>query len=109
MRGEARVDTALTLFVADDSEQAAQILEALARGLRSLDLAWWVHDNVLMIMMPMTGDSSLEGFVLRTEKWLQEDYAFFSLRQAGVKYYHRLLGERDPGDQLRELLEVAGV
>ncbi|MEQ3776113.1 MAG: PelD GGDEF domain-containing protein [Alcanivorax sp.] len=109
LRGEARVDTALTLFVADDSEQAAQILEALARGLRSLDLAWWVHDNVLMIMMPMTGDSSLEGFVLRTEKWLQEDYAFFSLRQAGVKYYHRLLGERDPGDQLRELLEVAGV
>ncbi len=108
LHGNARVDTSLTLFVADDSEQAGQILDALARGMRSLDLAWWVDDNVLMIMMPMTGESSLEGFVLRTEKWLQEDYAFFSLRQAGVKYYYRFLDERSPGDQLQELLEVAG-
>tara|TARA_Y100001934_G_scaffold263235_1_gene338722 strand:+ start:934 stop:2295 length:1362 start_codon:yes stop_codon:yes gene_type:complete len=109
LRSDARVDTALTLFVADDSEQAGQILDVLARGLRSLDLAWWVHGKVLMIMMPMTGDSSLEGFVLRTEKWLQEDYAFFSLRQAGVKYYYRFLDEREPVEQLAELLEVAGV
>ena len=62
-----------------------------------------------MIMMPMTGESSLEGFVLRTEQWLQDDFAFFSLRQAGVKYFHRLLDERDPADQLNELLGVAGV
>ncbi|MCG8392887.1 MAG: PelD GGDEF domain-containing protein [Pseudomonadales bacterium] len=109
LHGDAHVETALTVFVADESEQAGQILDALARGMRSLDLAWWINDRTLMIMMPMTGESSLEGFVLRTEKWLQEDYAFMSLRQAGVQFFYRFLGEHPPQDQVKTLLEVSGV
>ena len=109
LREGGRVDTSLTLFVADDSEQAGLILDALARGLRSLDLAWWLNDNVLMIMMPMTGESSLEGFVLRTEKWLADEYAFMSLRQAGVQFYYRHLDQREAMEQVAELLEAAGV
>ncbi len=109
LREGGRVDTSLTLFVADDSEQAGLILDALARGLRSLDLAWWVNDNALMIMMPMTGESSLEGFVLRTEKWLADEYAFMSLRQAGVQFYYRHLDQRGGMEQVAELLEAGSV
>jgi len=109
LREGSRVDTSLTLFVADDSEQAGLILDALARGLRSLDLAWWVNDNALMIMMPMTGESSLEGFVLRTEEWLADEYAFMSLRQAGVQFYYRHLDQRGGMEQVAELLEAASV
>ncbi|RJG17355.1 hypothetical protein D4A39_11565 [Alcanivorax profundi] len=109
LRTDVRVETALTLFVADDSEQAGLILDALARGLRSLDLAWWINDNILMIMMPMTGESGLEGFVLRTESWLQDEFAFMSLRQAGVQFFYRHLDGRDPEQQVSELLGAAGV
>lgn len=109
LREGGRVDTSLTLFVADESEQAGLILDALARGLRSLDLAWWISDRVLMIMMPMTGESSLEGYVLRTEKWLQEEYVFMSLRQAGIQFFYRHLDQRDPEVQIARLLEAAGV
>lgn len=109
LRADVRVETALTLFVADDSEQAGLILDALARGLRSLDLGWWINDNVLMIMMPMTGESGLEGFVLRTDSWLQDEFAFMSLRQAGVRFFYRHLDERDPEVQVAELLGAAGV
>ena len=80
-----------------------------ARGLRSLDLAWWLNDNVLMIMMPMTGESGLEGFVLRTDSWLQDEFAFMSLRQAGVQFFYRHLDGRDPEEQVAELLGAAGV
>ena len=62
-----------------------------------------------MIMMPMTGESSLEGYVLRTEKWLQEEYVFMSLRQAGIQFFYRHLDQRDPEVQIARLLEAAGV
>lgn len=104
-----QVETSLTLFVADDSEQAGLIQDALARGMRSLDLGWWINDRVLMIMMPMTGESGLEGYVLRIENWLQEEYAFMSLRQAGVEFFYRHLDSRAPEQQLAEFLEAAGV
>lgn len=106
LRGEGKVETSLALFVADDSEQAGLILDSLARGLRSLDLAWWVKDRTLMIMMPMTGVSGLEGFLLRTEQWLQDEFAFMSLRQAGVKFFYRHMDARDTELQLSELLEA---
>lgn len=109
LREEGKVETSLTLFVADDSEQAGLILDALARGLRSLDLAWWVSDRTLLIMMPMTGVSGLEGFVLRTEQWLQEEFAFMSLRQAGVRFFYRHMDTRPTEVQLAELLEAGGV
>lgn len=109
LREEGKVETSLTLFVADDSEQAGLILDALGRGLRSLDLAWWVSDRTLLIMMPMTGVSGLEGFVLRTEKWLQEEFAFMSLRQAGVRFFYRHMDTRAPEVQLGELLEAGRV
>ncbi len=109
LRGDGRVETAMTLFVADDSEQAGLILDSLARGLRSLDLAWWVTDRTLFIMMPMTGVSGLEGFVLRTEQWLQEEFAFLSLRQAGVQFFYRHMDERPAETQVQELLEAGGV
>ncbi|EKF75605.1 hypothetical protein A11A3_02002 [Alcanivorax hongdengensis A-11-3] len=105
----ANVETTLTLFVADDSEQASQILDALGRGLRSLDLGWWLNDRTLMIMMPMTGESSLEGFVLRIEKWLEDDYAYMSLRQAGVNFFYRYLDNRVPEEQVAEILGAVDV
>ncbi|MCK0152888.1 PelD GGDEF domain-containing protein [Alcanivorax sp. S6407] len=109
LREEGKVETSLTLFVADDSEQAGLILDALARGLRSLDLAWWISDRTLLIMMPMTGVSGLEGFVLRTEQWLQDEFAFISLRQAGVQFFYRHMDTRPTNIQLVELLEAGGV
>ncbi|MGB2246406.1 MAG: PelD GGDEF domain-containing protein [Alcanivorax sediminis] len=109
LREEGKVETSLTLFLADDSEQAGLILDALARGLRSLDLAWWVSDRTLLIMMPMTGVSGLEGYVLRTEQWLQDEFAFMSLRQAGVRFFYRHMDTRSTEVQLAELLEAGGV
>ena len=108
LREEGKVETSLTLLVADDSEQAGLILDALARGLRSLDLAWWVTDRTLLIMMPMTGVSGLEGFVLRTEQWLEDEFAFMSLRQAGVQFFYRHMDTRPTEIQLGELLEAGG-
>lgn len=109
LREGGKVETSLTLFVADDSEQAGLIQDALARGLRSLDLAWWVSDRTLLIMMPMTGVSGLEGFVLRTEQWLEDEFAFMSLRQAGVQFFYRHMDSRPTETQLGEFLEAAGV
>ena len=109
LRKDVHVETSLALFIADDSEQAGLILDALARGLRTLDLAWWIKDNTLLIMMPMTGESGLEGFVLRTESWLQDEFAFQSLRQAGVQFFYRHMDGRAPESQLAELLEAVGV
>lgn len=109
LRKDVRVETSLTLFIADDSEQAGLILDALARGMRSLDLAWWINDRVLLMMMPMTGESGLEGFIMRTDNWLQDEFAFMSLRQAGVQFFYRHMDGRDAETQLAELLEAAGV
>ena len=47
--------------------------------------------------------------MLRTEKWLADEYAFMSLRQAGVQFYYRHLDQREAMEQVAELLEAAGV
>lgn len=45
-------------------------MESLQRGRRNLDGFWWVDERHadLVLLMPMTGESGLESFMLRTEK-----------------------------------------
>jgi polysaccharide biosynthesis protein PelD len=60
----------------------------------------------LVLLMPMTGESGLESFMLRTEKMLQDDYAFADLRQAGLTYSHHSVNGGPVLDQIAELLGV---
>ncbi len=105
---ERKVDSTLVRLSADRSKQARQIVETLQRGRRSLDSYWWVNQEHadLVILMPMTGDSGFESYLRRTERWLQEDYAFADLHQAGVTYSHHRMNGGPVLDQLAELLGV---
>ncbi|HEX5676975.1 MAG TPA: PelD GGDEF domain-containing protein [Alcanivorax sp.] len=105
---ERKVDTTLVRLSADRSMQARQIVETLQRGRRNLDSYWWVdrgHADVVLLM-PMTGDSGFESYMRRTEKMLQDDYAFSDLQQAGLTYSHCRLDGGPPLDQIAELLGV---
>lgn len=108
LAADRRVDTTLMLLVADGSQQAGQILEALHRGRRNLDSAWWLDPSRhrLMLSMPMTGSAGFESFVMRTEQWLQDEYAFMSLAQAGIRFVHASLTGQPVEQQLQELIEA---
>lgn len=105
---ERKVDTTLVRLSADRSKQARQIVEALQRGRRALDSHWWVDQEHtdLVLVMPMTGESGFESYLRRTENWLQEDYAFADLHQAGVTYSQHRMNGGPILDQLAELLRV---
>lgn len=105
---ERKVDSTLVRFSADGSQQARQIVESLQRGRRNLDGFWWVDQRHadLVLLMPMTGESGLESFMLRTEKMLQDDYAFADLRQAGLTYSHHRVDGGPVLDQIAGLLGV---
>lgn len=105
---ERRVDSTLVRLSADGSQQARQVVEALQRGRRNLDGYWWVDKQHadLVLLMPMTGASGFESFMLRTEKMLQDDYAFADLRQAGLTYSHREMDGSPALDQIADLLGV---
>lgn len=108
LAADRRMDTTLVLFAADDSQQAMQILELLNRGRRVLDGAWWLDGSrrKLMLSMPITGRAGFESFLLQIQQLIQEEYAFMSLPQAGIRFAHARLDERPVAEQLRQLIEA---
>lgn len=104
-----KVDTAMVMFVPNETDKARQIVEALNRTRRTMDGYWWVdwERYHLVLLMPMTGVHGFESFQRRVDDWLRTDYDVGSLAQASVAFSYRFLDGRPVGEQIRDVLEAS--
>ena len=101
--GVASTIVALTFSPGDLQET---LCSHLRRTLRALDVSWRIEsgDNIsLLVLMPLTGDDALSGYLLRAERSLQEQFGL-DFAHAHIAFQSVRVGSQTDTAALKHLL-----
>jgi len=103
----AAIRSSLVAFVARDAQTAAEWFARIDRLRRTVDVAWSHTDGglrVLLMLLPLTAQSGLSGYLERVGRSLREQYGA-DLESAGLKVHTTEIGEAPLPEQLAAFLE----
>ena len=106
IRMEGAVPSAIVALVLDDVAENEGMFDALRRRQRGLDRIWEVRRaarRVLITLMPLSGAAGVNGYVLRIERWLGEQYSL-DFEQAHIEVREAHLSEELAERTLSKLL-----
>lgn len=101
--GVASTVVALT-FGAGDLQET--LCSHLRRGIRALDVSWRMQsgDNIiLLVLMPLTDDDALSGYLLRAERSIQEQFGL-DFGRAHISFQSMRVGSRTESGALKQML-----
>jgi hypothetical protein len=101
--GVASTVVALTFGPGDLQET---LCSHVRRGIRALDVSWRIKsgDNlILLVLMPLTDDDALTGYLLRAERSVQEHFGL-DFGRAHISFQSIQVGSRAEGGALKRLL-----
>lgn len=105
---DSGLPSSITAFVISDSPHRQDICAELVRQHRQMDIHWDIHlsdRDIIITLMPLHGDAAVSGYLLRTQKWLKEQFNAPHFSDANVTPYTALVNERPPTELLNHLLE----
>jgi hypothetical protein len=103
----AAIRSSLVAFVARDAQAASDWFARIDRLRRTVDVAWSHADGglrVLLMLLPLTAQSGLDGYLERVGRSLREQYGA-DLESAGLAVYTTEVGEAPLPEQLAAFLE----
>lgn len=102
--------TAVAFATRVDNAEGVDTLARIQRQRRALDLYWEMTRGgrrVLLVLMPLTDDIGLRGYLNRTEAMLRDQLGA-DLQKLSLSVYTAAIDEREPLEQLNALLERTG-
>ncbi len=111
LRTEAQVVSTLVAFTFERHDTGDSLYEQVRRMRRSLDLAWAFDTpqrHVLVMLLPLAGPPALEGFLLRIENGLRQQFDT-DFAQGHVGVHTVMLDDTEAARTLDELLARARV
>jgi hypothetical protein len=108
---DTHVESSLVGLVFDTGELSTTWYEHVLRTRRALDVQWPLHDErhrVLLTLMPLSGESAVDGYLLRIEENLRAQYGV-DFESAHVAVHSMPVAGDEPIDTLRRLLERCNV
>jgi hypothetical protein len=103
----AAIRSSLVAFVARDAQAASEWFARIDRLRRTVDVAWSHADGglrVLLMLLPLTAQSGLDGYLERVGRSLREQYGA-DIESAGLAVYTTEVGEAPVPEQLAAFLE----
>ncbi|GAB4467998.1 MAG: PelD GGDEF domain-containing protein [Burkholderiaceae bacterium] len=103
----AAIRSALVAFVARDAHTATEWFARIDRLRRTVDVGWSHTEGglrVLLVLLPLTAQSGLAGYLERVGRSLREQYGA-DLESAGLAVHTTEIGETPLAEQLAALLE----
>lgn len=105
--GTAAIRSSLVAFVARDAQAAGDWFARIDRLRRTVDVAWshaQGEARVLLMLLPLTARTGMDGYLERVGRALREQYAA-DFAAAGVAVHTAEVGDAPLADQLAEFLE----
>ena len=105
---ESGLPSSITALVISDSPARRDIFAEAIRQRHQLDISWDIRlsdRDILITIMPLHGDAAVTGYLLRTQRWLQEMFNATKFMDAKVTPYTALVNERPAEELLTNLLE----
>lgn len=103
----AAIRSSLVAFVARDAATAEQWFARIDRLRRTVDVGWSHSEGalrVLLMLLPLTAESGLSGYLERVDRALREQYGA-DLASAGLAVHTTEIGDAPPAAQLAAFLE----
>jgi polysaccharide biosynthesis protein PelD len=94
-----------------NDERSTTLYEHVLRTRRALDVQWPLRDErhrVVLTLMPLSGDSAVDGYLLRIEENLRAQYGV-DFEAARVAVHSMAVSADEPIAALRRLLERCDV
>ncbi|NYT64921.1 PelD GGDEF domain-containing protein [Alcaligenaceae bacterium] len=110
MRAISSVESSLVALVFPRRTVADSLFDQVVRQHRALDLRWvFSADEIqmLVILMPLTNEAGIEGYLLRLENNLKSQFDT-DLIEAKVAVHSCSVDPSNPADGLKDLLERCG-
>lgn len=107
---DTRVQSSMVALVFDAGDQSTAWYEHVLRTRRALDVQWARGtqvangQRVLLTLMPLSGEGSIDGYLLRIEDNLRAQYGV-DFESAHVAVHAMLIADEEPVAALRRLLE----
>jgi hypothetical protein len=103
----AAIRSSLVAFVARDAQVASEWFPRIDRLRRTVDVGWSHRDGelrVLLVLLPLTAQSGLAGYLERIGRTLREQYGA-DIESAGLAVHTTEVGEAPLTEQLAAFLE----
>ncbi|MGF6770723.1 hypothetical protein P3T18_003202 [Paraburkholderia sp. GAS199] len=107
MYRDTRVQSSMVALVFDGREVSTTWYEHVLRTRRALDVQWARGDSqhrVILTLMPLSGEGSIDGYLLRIEDNLRAQYGV-DFESARIAVHAMVIADDDPVAALRRLLE----
>ena len=104
---ESGIQSSLVALVFPRGASGDSLFEQTVRSRRALDAQWLQSTpshQIAVALMPITDDSGIDGYLLRIENGLRQQYGL-DFQTGHVAVHAASVDERAPGDGLKKLLE----
>ncbi|MFM0736210.1 PelD GGDEF domain-containing protein [Paraburkholderia xenovorans] len=104
---DTQVQSSLVALVFDDRAASTTWYEHVLRTRRALDVQWARGDarqRMILTLMPLSGESSIDGYLLRIEDNLRAQYGV-DFESARIAVHAMVIANDEPVVALRRLLE----
>ncbi|WP_109481976.1 PelD GGDEF domain-containing protein [Paraburkholderia sp. C35] len=111
LQRDTQVRSSIVALVFHNDERSTTLYEHVLRTRRALDVQWPLRDErhrVVLTLMPLSGDSAVDGYLLRIEENLRAQYGV-DFEAARVAVHSMAVPADEPGAALRRLLERCDV
>jgi hypothetical protein len=89
------IPSCLVIIKITNKKDAVGMSNLILERQRGLDRAWSVKNNngvhILFILLPLNTITGTDGYKLRLEQIIDEQYNYSSLKNAGIKFYRKNL------------------
>ncbi|GJH01538.1 PelD GGDEF domain-containing protein [Paraburkholderia terrae] len=111
LKRDTQVQSSIVALVFHNDEPGTTLYEHVLRTRRALDVQWPLRDErhrVVLTLMPLSGDSAVDGYLLRIEENLRAQYGV-DFEAARVAVHSMAVSADEPIAALRRLLERCDV
>lgn len=93
------------------SDEVLPLLQGILGIQRGLDFTWFAsvgYRHVLIVLLPLADDTTVQGYMYRIEQWLKEQHGT-TLQKAGIVAHFTVLLEGKPATYLQYLYRKCGL
>ncbi|ACC74365.1 PelD GGDEF domain-containing protein [Paraburkholderia phymatum] len=111
LKRDTQVQSSIVALVFHNDEHGTTLFQHVLRTRRALDVQWPLRDEhrlVVLTLMPLSGDSAVDGYLLRIEENLHAQYGV-DFEAARVAVHSMAVPADEPIAELRRLLERCDV
>jgi polysaccharide biosynthesis protein PelD len=108
---ETSLPSAVVAVVFGPDPHREEMLFQIRRQRRALDVQWTLErgqTSILLTLMPLAGLGPVEGYLVRIQLWLEEQYGVQGIAQLHISTHIMQVGKSEPLSGLRQLLADCG-